>query len=325
MGAQEKRTSMTKLVPTVNESTALAKQIHRSALLPAALRGKEADVLVTILAGRELGMAPMVALRSIHVVQGKPVLSADSLVGVAQASGQCSYFRCVESTDQIATYETQRRGDQPVQRSFTIADARRANLVNKDNWKKYPAAMLRARCKADLARDVYPDAVAGVYTPDEGEDFGAPAAEADVDNVIDIVPQPEPPSMSFDDVSAALKDCESMDDLRALKDEVHRFEGEELAGLLETAKFQQDLIMSALGMIDPKDDVPDFHTKGTRTEVTIEDKTYKLKPYHGPREPMRGSRVCECDNVYEVLNDHCVCERRIWCAEHGTQCMGSHD
>lgn len=161
----------TQIVP-VDETLRLSAVLARSALLPPALRGKEADIAVTVMAGRELGLAPMASLRNIHVVQGKPVLSADMMVGVALSSGLASYFKCVESTPKIAIYETQRRGDPSPQRlGFTIEEAREAHLLGKDNWKMYPAAMLRARAKAALARDVYPDVLAGCYIPDEADAF----------------------------------------------------------------------------------------------------------------------------------------------------------
>ena len=50
---------------------------------------------------------------------------------------------------------------------WTLADAERAKLTGKDNWAKFPKAMLRARVSADLCRAVFPDALMGVYDPDE--------------------------------------------------------------------------------------------------------------------------------------------------------------
>lgn len=156
------------LVPrTLDEVRSLSAQFAKSALLPADLRGKEADVFVTILAGQELGMPPMAALRGIHVVKGKPILSADSMVGVVLGRGIARYFRCVEESPTSVTYETLREGSPEPQRcTWTMEDAKRAGL-DGDNWRKYPRAMLKARCKAALARDVYPDVLAGCY--EEGE------------------------------------------------------------------------------------------------------------------------------------------------------------
>lgn len=153
----------------------LATMLAKSRLLPPDLIGKEADIAVTVMAGHELGLAPMAALRGIHVVKGKPVLSADTMVAIALSSGAADYFTCIETTGRSATYETKRRGSpHPVRLTFTIEQAAAAGL-NGGNWKAYPDAMLRARAKAALARDVYPDALAGCYEESELAEFGAPA------------------------------------------------------------------------------------------------------------------------------------------------------
>jgi hypothetical protein len=57
---------------------------------------------------------------------------------------------------------------------FTIEEAQAAGLAGKDNWKKYPAAMLRARCVSALSRAVYPEAVLGIYES-TSEEIEAPA------------------------------------------------------------------------------------------------------------------------------------------------------
>jgi len=224
---------ITALVPsTVAEAQQLSKTYAKSHLLPKELQGKEADIFVTIMAGQELGLAPMASLRSIHVVQGKPVISADGLVAVALAHPQCEYFHSVTSSDTEATYETKRKGSPPTRRSFTSEDAKRAGLLGKDTWKKYPAAMLRARCKADLARDVYPDAVSGVYTPDEAQDIDPRAARA-----IDVEPAsaaPEPAeqapdeTLGADDLAAAMRDCDTERQLERYQIDCAALEGDEL-------------------------------------------------------------------------------------------------
>ena len=167
--------SDTKALATVpsdlNGFSALAEQFSKSKLIPADLQGKSADVFVTLLAGHELGLSPMAALRGIHVVKGKPVLSSDTMAAIVLASGAAEYIRCVESTPTVATYATKRKGvpgEEDV-RTWTMEDARRAKL-DGDNWTKYPRAMLKARCKAELLRDVYPDVLAGCYVDGEIDD-----------------------------------------------------------------------------------------------------------------------------------------------------------
>ncbi|NBD11859.1 hypothetical protein [Corallococcus silvisoli] len=147
-----------------------AEQLARSSLIPRALHGKPGDVLVVLLTGREFGLGPMQALRSIHVMDGKPVMAADLMVGLCIARREvCEYFTLAESTPKRATYKTRRVGGAEVSLSWTMEQATAAGLGGRDNWRKYPDAMLRARCSAALARAVYPDLLAGTYDPDELE------------------------------------------------------------------------------------------------------------------------------------------------------------
>lgn len=158
------------MVPrTFAEAQQFAEALSRSRFIPDAFQNKPHDILACIIAGHELGIGPMQALRAIHVVKGKPVLSADLMVALVKRSEVCSYFRLVESTNTLATYETQRRGDPvPTSLTWTIENAKTAKLTGNPTWGNHPAAMLRARCSSALARAVYPDLVMGIYDEDEG-------------------------------------------------------------------------------------------------------------------------------------------------------------
>jgi len=150
----------------------IAVRLSKSTLLPSALRGKPADLAVIMITGHELGLSPMQALRGLHVVEGRPILSADLIVGLVKKHPACKYFRLVESTDEKATYETLREGEpEPTRITWTIQQAAKAGLTGRSNWKAHPAAMLRARASAALARAVYPDVAMGIYDPDEALDF----------------------------------------------------------------------------------------------------------------------------------------------------------
>ena len=153
---------------TLTEVSSLAEVLAQSNLMPKDLIGKSANVVVQILAGQELGLSPMAAIRGIHVIEGRPILSADTMVGLVLSSGLAEYFSCVEDTDARVTYETKRKGSPNTQRmSWTTDDTKRAGLQIKDNWRTHTRAMMRARAKAALARDVYPDILSGTYDPDE--------------------------------------------------------------------------------------------------------------------------------------------------------------
>ena len=162
--------------PGIPEAVKLAQILVASRLLPRAISTPEAAVTV-IMAGRELGLTAMQSLRSIHIIEGKPTMSADLMVALVKRSPVCRHFSLVESTAERATYETQRRDDpSPTRLSFTLDEARAAGVASKDNWRKFPAAMLRARAASALVRAVYPDVLLGVYDSDSGElDDAAPA------------------------------------------------------------------------------------------------------------------------------------------------------
>ena len=161
---------------SMSDATRLAWSMNKSHMFSA--YGSGEAVLSTILVGRELGLPSMASLRSIHNIKNKHSLSADLMVGLVLKSGMADYFRMVESTDSVATFETKRKGDtEPTRLSFTIEQAQQADLVKPNgNWHKYRPQMLRARAKSELARLVYPDLLAGLYTPEELGDEKAEVA-----------------------------------------------------------------------------------------------------------------------------------------------------
>ncbi len=154
---------------TVEQVTALSRDLAKSTLLPAELRGKEANVMFAVMTGAELGLSPMASIRGIHVIDGKPTLAADTMLAVVINSGAAEYFELVESTAKQATYRTKRAGAKAeVVYTYTFEDARAAKLLKPNSgWEKHPKNMLRARCISMLARIVYPDILAGLYAPEE--------------------------------------------------------------------------------------------------------------------------------------------------------------
>ncbi len=156
---------------SIQEAFQLAGILVKSKLLPDSVTTPEAAFAI-IATGRELGLTAMQSLRSIHVVKGRTILSADLVAALVKSRRDvCSYFQLVESTTERATYETQRVGEpKPTTMSFTMDDAKRAGVTANGTWQKYPQAMLRARCITGLARAVYPDLAMGIYDPDEFEE-----------------------------------------------------------------------------------------------------------------------------------------------------------
>ena len=155
---------------SITEAFHLAGILVKSRLLPDSVQSPEAAFAI-IATGRELGLTAMQSLRSIHVIKGKTILSADLVAALVKSRRDvCAYFMLVESTTERATYKTQRVGEpEATSLTFTFEDAKRAQVTGNPNWTKFPAAMLRARAITALARAVYPDLAMGIYDPDELE------------------------------------------------------------------------------------------------------------------------------------------------------------
>jgi len=175
-------TSLAIVPRTFTEVSTIADVLSKSGLLPKALLGKIPDVTMAIMAGAELGLPPVAALRSIHVVDGKTILSADVMVAIVLSRKAAVYFKRISASETEATYETLRTGEkQPQRLTWTWEMAKAAGLNTKDNWRLYKRQMLSARAKAELARDVYPDVLAGCYTLDEVDENGPPTTLPQVD------------------------------------------------------------------------------------------------------------------------------------------------
>jgi ribosomal protein L37AE/L43A len=65
----------------------MARTLAGSGIIPSALRGKPADVLVVLLTARDLQIPATTALSQIHVIDGKPTLSPKLLSARVQRMG----------------------------------------------------------------------------------------------------------------------------------------------------------------------------------------------------------------------------------------------
>ena len=142
-----------------------------------------AQICTKILAGREIGFGPFASVNGIHIIQGRPSVSAN-LMAAAVKSHPMYDYRVRTMTDKECSIEfLQRNGDKWESigvSTFTADDARKAQTKNMD---KYARNMLFARAMSNGVRWYVPDCFDGntVYVPEE---LGA---EVDGDgNVIDV-------------------------------------------------------------------------------------------------------------------------------------------
>lgn len=148
--------------------------ISKSGLAPSALRNKPEAILTIALKGREVGVPPMQALSHIHIIQGRPSMSAELMRALVQQRGHRIWTE-YDPNQQVAKCSGQRYNfllgeyeEHIAVATFSMEDAKRAGITGKDNWKKYPRAMLVARATSVLVREHFADVAMGVsYTPEE--------------------------------------------------------------------------------------------------------------------------------------------------------------
>ena len=142
-----------------------------------------AQICTKILAGREMGYPPFASVQGIHIIQGRPAVSANLMAAAVKAHPMYDY-RVRMMTDKECSIEFfQRNGDKWESlgvSTFNESDARKAGTKNMD---KFARNMLFARAMSNGVRWFTPDCFSGntVYVPEE---LGA-TVDGD-GNVIDV-------------------------------------------------------------------------------------------------------------------------------------------
>jgi len=149
----------------------------------AKMRLNEDQVLALLIFGDELGFRPMESCRALKWMNGRPTLTADAIAALVFRKYPDAVFDVVEDTPERVTVAAARPGREPKNFSFSMDDAKQADLLTNPLYKKYPRDMLRARCRSRSGRAVFPDVFFGVYSPEEVATFEDKPAEAREDGV----------------------------------------------------------------------------------------------------------------------------------------------
>lgn len=159
------------MIPTdIDQAFRLARAIAMSGMAPKAYGQDENKCFVGILAGAEVGFAPMQALQSIAVINGNPSIWGDGALALVQASG---LLEEIEETDDgnEATCRVVRKGLAPIVRTFDMDDAKKAGLAGKAGpWTQYPKRMRQMRARSWALRDGFADVLKGLHIAEEVRD-----------------------------------------------------------------------------------------------------------------------------------------------------------
>lgn len=199
---------------TMGEAMEFSKMLADSSMVPRAYQGKPQDIMVCVQWGYELGLAPMQALQNIAVINGKPSVYGDAMAALVQASPVCEgideTFEGVEGTGEFAAVcIARRKGRQPVTIKFSVNDAKRAGLWNKQGpWTQYPKRMLQMRARGFALRDAFPDVLKGLISAEEAADYPDDAKPRPIKDVTPIPANPldmiAPPAEPIETIEAVI-------------------------------------------------------------------------------------------------------------------------
>lgn len=164
-----------------------AEQISRSNLVPKQFQGKPADIYLAMSWGDELGLTPIQSLQNIAVINGKPSIYGDTMMALCRKHPEFEDIKeniSGEGSARTAVCEIKRRGQSWYKTQFSMGDAAKAGLLNRQGpWQSYPDRMLKMRARGFALRDVFADALGGVITVEEAHDY--PKEPKPVETVLD--------------------------------------------------------------------------------------------------------------------------------------------
>jgi hypothetical protein len=153
-----------------------AKAVAASQFCPQGF--SDIDCFICISRGLELGMSAMQSLENIFVVNRRATLFGDAPKALCEASGLLTdYNQFYEGDDESAddfraVVTSQRKGRKPLTETFSIADAKRAELWGKKGpWTNYPKRMLMFRARGYNLRDNFGDVLKGFQIGELVDDF----------------------------------------------------------------------------------------------------------------------------------------------------------
>lgn len=180
-----------------------------------------AQMAVKIRLGARMGLDEATALSGIIIVNGRISFTANLIAARIKQSGKYRYD-VVKKTDKECSLQLYEKVEEYLPTGqlvfkwhkpgppevFTYAMGERAGLVSSNpTWKKYPEAMLFARCLTAMCRTYCSDVLVGVtaYTPDE-IDPGIPMTVTSEGEIVIVDGVQTPPPVTTKALSAPKPD-----------------------------------------------------------------------------------------------------------------------
>lgn len=161
----------------LDEAIRFANIIAKTDFAPKDMKNKPFDILLAMQMGAEVGLKPMQAVQNIAVINGRPSLWGDAALAIVKNHKDFEYCNeYLEENDTVAICAIKRKNEPLKEIKFSIKDAEKAGLLNNNTsgyspWKKYTKRMLQMRARGFALRDSFPDALKGLITQEEAQDY----------------------------------------------------------------------------------------------------------------------------------------------------------
>jgi hypothetical protein len=119
----------------------------------------------------------MQSIQNVAVINGRPCIWGDAALAIVQVCSVYEYHKewhegSLEDNSRVAHCLVKRKGGDDYTKSFSVADAKKANLWGKAGpWTQYPDRMLQMRARSFALRDQFADALKGLSVREEVEDY----------------------------------------------------------------------------------------------------------------------------------------------------------
>lgn len=155
----------------------LAKMYIASRMVPERFKTPEQLMTALHLVSEHFKESPLTALRQVAVINGVPSFYGDLPLAIVQRSGKMEYKKefLIDKEGKRINQENligdvfgavciTKRKEEPEDYTtvFTIDDAKRAGLWDKNVWKNYPKRMLQMRARSQNLKDNFADCLNGI-------------------------------------------------------------------------------------------------------------------------------------------------------------------
>lgn len=162
------------------EMLKFAEMVSKTPFAPKDFQGRPEACAIAMLYGRQLGVGCLQAIQNIYVINGRPAIFGDLFWAIILS--RPDFVDVEEKCDENGAWvKLTRRGRTPKEATFTRKDAEKAGLWGKAGpWTNYPGNQMLWRARTFAGRAVWADALRGMTSSYEADDYQGQTIEATV-------------------------------------------------------------------------------------------------------------------------------------------------